>query len=259
MLAKYHLALVRFSLWHHAARVLQAFSGEIVDHKLITLVIDRGGQTVLIRLEDHSIWQSSNEGYTWTQLFPDQHFLGFYHHKYSDDRAYLVTNTDRYYYTVDGGQSWHERRAPTPPNSFSAPVLRFHPNTDLVIWTGNRDCSGRGEKCHAEAQYSRNNGASWNLVDGYVRNCAWAKDAELDTDPHYILCESYKNKRGSQHNVEQGNPLELIGGTNFYQSKQKIFDDVVGFAKFSEFLVVAQVKKIEWLVSQVLSVNVNFY
>jgi len=35
--------------------------------------------------------------------------------------------------------------------------------------------------------------------------------------------------------------LELVVGSNYYNRKKKIFDAVVGFAKFSEYLVVAEV------------------
>ena len=51
-------------------------------------------QTMLVRLADHTIWQSSNEGYTWTQPLPGVRFLAFYHHSYTADRAYLITNTE---------------------------------------------------------------------------------------------------------------------------------------------------------------------
>ena len=34
--------------------------------------------------------------------------------------------------------------------------------------------------------------------------------------------------------------LELVGG-NFFQNKKKLFNAVVGFAKFSEYLIVAEV------------------
>lgn len=65
-------------------------------------------------------------------------------------------------------------------------------------------------------------------------------DKELTTDPTEIICESYRDKKGSQATFE-GNPLELVVGTNFFGRKKKMFDRVVGFAKFSEFLVVASV------------------
>ncbi|GLB41498.1 putative functions as a sorting receptor in the Golgi compartment required for the intracellular sorting and delivery of soluble vacuolar proteins, like carboxypeptidase Y (CPY) and proteinase A [Lyophyllum shimeji] len=194
--------------------------------------------TFLVRTADGAMWQSSNEGYTWKQLFPDQRFLAFYHHKYSTDRAYLITETKRFYYTTDTGRHWHQQNAPTPPNSFGAQVLRFHPTSDNLIWTGNRDCEGDGRNCHAEAMYSRDNGRNWYFVEKYVRNCAFTKDKDLDADPNEIICESYPKKEGNQKHME-GTPMELVVGSNFFARKTKMFDQVVGFAKFSEFLVVA--------------------
>jgi len=97
-----------------------------------------------------------------------------------------------------------------------------------------------GQNCHAAAHFSRDNGRYWNEVEKYVRNCAWARDAELKIDATQILCESYKNKQGSQR-FFQDNPLQLVSGTNYFQKKTKLFDHVVGFAKFSEYLIVAEV------------------
>lgn len=121
-------------------------------------------------------------------------------------------------------------------------VLHFHPNSDRLIWTGDRDCEGSGATCNAEAQYSRDNGRNWNKIDNYIRNCAWAEDAALFVDPTEIICESYRDKQGSQKKLQQDNPLELVEGQNYYQKKKKLFDNVVGFAKFSEYLIVAEVR-----------------
>lgn len=188
------------------------------------------------------MWQSSNEGYTWNQLLPGTNFLAFYHHSFTPDRAYLITDTKKYHYTTDSGRSWNELEAPYPPNSFGLQVLHFNPvNSDFLIWTGNVDCASFGDDCHAEAYYTRDNGRHWNLVEKYVRNCAWARDAELLVDPSQIICESYRDKQGSQRFFGTNNPLELISGTQFFEKKTKLFDQVVGFAKFSEYLIVAEV------------------
>jgi hypothetical protein len=131
---------------------------------------------------------------------------------------------------------------PTLPNTFQAPVLQFHPKSDYLIWTGDEDCEDQAESCHAESHYSRDNGRHWTLIDTYVQKCAWAKDAELTVDPEQILCESYRDKVGSQRNFRMtNNALQLVGGTNFFSTKTKLFDHVVGFTKFSEFLIVAEV------------------
>ncbi|KAF8982150.1 hypothetical protein BDQ17DRAFT_1379044, partial [Cyathus striatus] len=183
-------------------------------------------KTILVLLKDHSIWQSSSEGYTWDQPVKGPRFVAFYHHKYTSDRAYLITDTDEFYYTTDTGRTWVKQKAPLPPNIFSLPILRFHPTSDYLIWTGT--------------YYSTRNGREWDLVDTYVKNCAWAKDARLNADPNEIICESYKDKTGNQRFFQSGNPLELITGRNFFAEKEKVFDQVVGFAKFSEYLVVAE-------------------
>ncbi|KAI0923357.1 vacuolar protein sorting/targeting protein PEP1 [Taiwanofungus camphoratus] len=197
--------------------------------------------TILVRLGDNSIWQSSNEGYTWQQIHPEEHFVAFYHHSYSNDRAYLITNSKRYWYTTDTGKNWVALDGPLPPNNFGLQILHFHPmKSDYLIWTGSDGCAGFGETCHAEAFYTRDNGRNWKPIEKYVRNCAWARDAELLVDPNQIICESYKNKEGSQRFFQMDNPLELIGGTDFFSKRTRLFDHVVGFAKFSEFLIVAE-------------------
>ncbi|KAK0452799.1 vacuolar protein sorting/targeting protein 10, partial [Desarmillaria tabescens] len=211
------------------------FPAAIVQHSYF-----KDSTTILVRLEDNSIWQSSNEGYTWNHLFPEESFLAFYHHPYSSDRAYLITSGTKYYTTTDTGRTWNPLSAPTPPNTFRAQVLRFHPDSDKLIWIGNKNCDNIFDDCHAEAQYTRDNGRNWYFVENYVVNCAWAIDTKLNADPTEILCESYQKKGGSQRFFQNDNPLELVEGQQYFKKKKKLFNEVVGFAKFSEFLVVAE-------------------
>ncbi|KAJ7436099.1 vacuolar protein sorting/targeting protein 10 [Mycena galericulata] len=212
------------------------FPSKIVQHAYF-----KDSMTIIIRLEDHSIWQSSNEGYNWVQKYPEERFLAFYHHKYSSGRAYLITNTKKFYTTTDSGRTWNPYTAPTPPNTFRAQVLRFHPDSDKLIWTGNRDCDGPfAHNCHAEAQYSRDNGRKWTFVENYVVNCAWAREMKLNADLTEIWCESYRDKVGSQIVFGLENPLALVEGSSYFTKKQTLFNQVIGFAKFSEFLIVAE-------------------
>lgn len=167
----------------------------------------------------------------------------FYMHSFSNQRAFLITASTRHYYTTNTGGDYHPMEVPIPPNTFGAVILHFHATvSDNLMWTGNSDCEGDGRSCHAEAHYSTDNGRNWHLVEKYVRNCAWARDAELKIDKSLILCESYKDKSGNQQFFDLDiNPLQLYAGTNYYQKKQLLFERVVGFAKFSEFLIVAEV------------------
>lgn len=132
--------------------------------------------------------------------------------------------------------------AKIPPNNFGAVIMHFHPQTDYLLWTGNKNCENGNEDCHTEAYYSQDNGRNWNFVESYVRNCAWARDAELRIDQTLIICESFKEKKGNQKRFNANdNHLQLVAGSSFFGNKKVLFDRVVGFAKFSEFLVVAEV------------------
>lgn len=175
----------------------------------------------------------------------NERFVVFYHHTYSSDRAYLLTATKRFYYTTDAGKSWNALDAPTIPNTFGAVIMHFHPTSDYILWTGNEGCEGNAANCRAVAHYSVDNGRRWTKVEEYVRNCAWARDKELVIDSTQIICESYKDKSGNQRLfTSNSNALQLVGGSQFFSKKQVLFDRVVGFAKFSEFLIVAEVSSI---------------
>jgi hypothetical protein len=63
----------------------------------------------------------------------------------------------------------------------------------------------------------------------------------LLVDPNQILCERYQNRKGDQRLFGRDTPLELVSGTQFFKNQRKLFDNIVGFTKFSEYLVVAQV------------------
>jgi hypothetical protein len=53
-------------------------------------------------------------------------------------------------------------------------------------------------------------------------------------DGSYLL-QVLQGKKSSQRLFSSNDPLELVVYSNFYSRKNKLFDSVVGFAKFSEF------------------------
>ncbi|CAD6935704.1 unnamed protein product, partial [Tilletia controversa] len=204
---------------------------------------------VLAHCLDGSIWLSSNEGLTWNALkdvggdHGDGHALGVIPHRYSHDRAYLIGRGRRVWYTTDRGSNWGVFDAPDVPNSMGLNLLEFNPrNPDWLIWSGQYDCEHiSSPNCRARAWYSTDGGNYWEKLDEYVKTCAWPHIEHFKENPQTIICESYKSKSGSQRSFTQANnPLELIVGDKFYKSKKKIFDNVVDFATFSEFILVGE-------------------
>jgi hypothetical protein len=198
--------------------------------------------TLILLLQDHTAWQTSNEGYTWMQLGDaEDRFVAIYIHPYADDRAYLVTAGDRYLYTANTGRQWQYQRAPTRANTFGLPHLSFHPTQlDMPIWTGEVGCDSFGSECYVSAAWSYN-GRAWAPLERYVRRCEWARDAELAADPTLVICESYTEKVGDQRTFGAGASLALVAGSRYFRNRREVFGHVAGFTKFPQFLVVAEV------------------
>lgn len=175
-------------------------------------------------------------------------FVTYYMHSHSNDRAFLITKGRTVYYTTDGARFWNTFDAPLPPNNFNVPLMSFHPQrTDWLIWVGEADCSdpSANDNCRAEAWFTTDNGRKWTFIESHIRQCSWARDNELKIDEKLILCESYRDKKGSQAAFGYNNPLELVIGGNFFakDGRKRLFEQVVGFATFSEYLLVAEVRR----------------
>ncbi|KAL1407369.1 vacuolar protein sorting/targeting protein PEP1 [Vanrija albida] len=220
------------------SHVVHEFKSGVLRHNYFSK-----SQTILLHLQDGTVWQSSNEGYSWTQLEKGKTFLSILMHPYDDQRAYLLTSGRDIYFTKDTGRSWNWMRAPADANPLQISLLDFHPTkSDWLIFTGSFDCEEtNSQNCRAVAYYSTDHGSRWNKMEEYVRNCQWARGEKLKINERLIICESYKNKKGTQRQTD-GNPLQLVAGDNYYGKKNVLFDAVVGFTTFDEYLVVAQLK-----------------
>ncbi|KAF9236101.1 hypothetical protein BU15DRAFT_64291 [Melanogaster broomeanus] len=174
-------------------------------------------KTIPVRLSHNTNWQSNNKGFTWDQKFPGERFLAFYMHTRTNQLTYFITDSKKFFYTTTGGLR---------PFCGSSPALTISPELETL---------------DVQALFSRDNGRSWNFIEDYVVNCDWARDNELLVDRTQIICESYQNKQGSQSTFGRDNALQLISGRDYFDKTTKLFEHVVGFTKFSEFLIVAEV------------------
>lgn len=197
---------------------------------------------MLAFISDYTVWQSNNEGFTWKEAVEGKKFVAMIMHTYSRDRAYLVSGRT-IHYTTDKGRSWYHVEAPIDANALGITLLDFHPTrSDWLIWTGSEDCvEALSDTCRAVAYYTTDNGRRWHKIEEYVRVCTWARDRHLKIDERLIFCESFREKKGSQRAFD-GNPLQLIAGTNYYSNKRKLADSIAGFATFEEFMVIAEVR-----------------
>jgi hypothetical protein len=246
----------------------QYFKSKVVQHFYFG-----DSQTVVVQLADNSIWQSSNQGFAWKRLYENERFLAMALHAHASDRAYLITDSRRVFYTTDTGKNWYTFTPPSDPNGLNIPILDFHPRkADWLIWTGQVDCGSLSStSCRAISHYSpcpltaststfslhaltfrpspssrqgTDNGRNWREIESYVKSCTWAKVQRSAVDERMIICESFVKKSGSQRSNAWATK-SLTVGENYYSRKTEAFKSIVGYTTFSEYLIVAEVRRRE--------------
>lgn len=200
---------------------------------------------VVVRLADGQVFQSANDGSTWNSLrmhigeFANDRALMLLANPDDTDCLYIITGTQRVYYTLDEGVSWKLFTAPLPANRLSITPLSFSRQSPTsLIWIGSRGCENDRVAfvdCRVEAFVSQNRGLHWDVVDRYVRRC------EFTPDGHSTLCESHRDKHGSQLDFNYDtNPLQLVRRDG---SRAKvIFGSILSFSSFGPYILVAELE-----------------
>ncbi|KAI9297110.1 Oligoxyloglucan reducing end-specific cellobiohydrolase [Neoconidiobolus thromboides FSU 785] len=200
--------------------------------------------TIVIRTNDGEVHISKNEGYSFHKLIDKEHdkIISAMHHTYIDNTAYFVTLSNTHYYTHDETLTINSFKTPTEPNGFSIPFFSFHPEEpSWAIFTGTKGCDKNpSDSCRAEAYLTKDNGATWKSLGDYVRNCQFAKTKHLTNVPkERILCETYKDRSGSQ-SMFVSNPVLLKYSDDDFETSKTLFENIIGFSFFYEFMVVAE-------------------
>ncbi|KAF7331372.1 Sortilin [Mycena kentingensis (nom. inval.)] len=221
--------------FHFSAPIVETYSGITVCPVPFSALLSTSRRTFVVRRADETVWLfGQNIGRRpaesrWKQLSPNDRFVSFLRHPYSSSRLYILTSTQRFWATTDSGYTFNPYEAPSPPNSFGVQPIHFHPDTDKLIWIGDRGCQdsddGDEARCHTEASYTRDNGRHWTFMEDYVRNCRWGVVMHADSPRDEVWCESYLDKAGSQrYYTTAGVPLSLVIGRQYFTRKGVVLE-----------------------------------
>lgn len=201
------------------------------------------------------IWVSHDHGKKWEQpeTLKGVTIVAMYPHTYHYDRIYFITAGKELYYSKDRAKTIHKLEAPSPPNREHLAVLDFHPeHPDWLIWTGQKDCD-KAETCHSIAYYNLKEleFPEWKGLKSSVKNCKWIRGEQKVYSDKLIFCEqNVPNPKDSKTPA-----LRLLASEDFFESEKAHFEDIVGFAKMAEFIVVASINETDGFLQPYSSID----
>ena len=189
-------------------------------------------ETVIMMTSEQEVYLSKDHGKTWEHILKDEPIIQIRPHDYFHDVVYFVTGGKKVFYSIARGDNINFFEAQDPPTaSYGLPILNFHEKyRDYILWTGARDCPG--DNCHDVVTYSTDRGAHWMTLIRYAKKCEFIKPEGRQERENLVYCEQYQDENPK-------NALQLYSSDNWFAESEKHFDDIIGFATMSEFIVVA--------------------
>lgn len=206
----------QFSEWHYLERT-QSSSGD--------------DESIIMRTGDGKVFLTQDHGKKWQPILREEKITSISPHQYFNDVVYFLTEGKKVFYSLERGDNMQELEAPGPPSP-KPPTLHFHPDDkDSLLWTAARDC---GDKTCGDIFYTENR-HEWSLLLRAVEKCEFVgRDGRTSQkeDRNLIFCEQYERENPTK-------PLQLLSSTNWFKDERKVhFEDVIGFATMSEFIIV---------------------
>ncbi|KAF9411469.1 vacuolar protein sorting/targeting protein PEP1, partial [Entomortierella beljakovae] len=199
----------------------------------------------MIKLGTH-VYISANDGKNWNQVEVNGVVTGLHQNTYSDNVAIIGTSGDRHYLTQDRGVNWDEIKLPLPSaaRTFANRLSpwSFHPfEPEWIIHLAEAECDlDNSRHCHVEAFYTKDAGKTWVPLAQWVKSCKWAQEKGFKiVDYEGIYCEQFDDHSVSQKTL-MGTPVQLIYTQNYMSTQETLFDTIIGYATYSEYLVVAE-------------------
>ncbi|KAI1811465.1 Oligoxyloglucan reducing end-specific cellobiohydrolase [Poronia punctata] len=197
-----------------------------------------------------TVWRSADGGATWDEVEGIEHdkAIALIMHKYSPDRAYILTTGNVHWMTKDKGETWEKFTTDAYTSDFADTFgnwMVFHADDpDKILFTG-MECDGLF--CNEVTMYTTNGFQKKpKRLLSETEGCWWAKSSPMfttgktDVDDTRILCivrsgifsPQYKNR--------------LYVSDNFFQDKKEVnlngnrpVQGIVSHAEVTKYMLIA--------------------
>lgn len=234
---------------HEIVSTLNDFDGELSEYAYVDPSPEIAGENVIVRTKDNTAYVSNNGGVDFAKVPIPDDVVAFYV-GFVPGQVVLVTNTDSFYVSVDGGSTFKKERGPSRPNSLGERVVSFNRATpEVFIWYGDEGCDDAfGRNCQLVAYITKNSGRDFSRLKAGVKGCDFMVsvfEESVDVDKNLIYCS-----------VDDGSGrYKLVSTTTDFSSSSVVFDDIVGYAITGKFVVVAAVDEKQMSLKAKVTVN----
>ncbi|KAJ3337444.1 vacuolar protein sorting/targeting protein PEP1 [Gonapodya sp. JEL0774] len=168
-------------------------------------------------------------------------------------QAFFLGQSKTIWYTEDKGKTFKSFVVPFDPNTLNQRVLQFHsshPGWWIFVGSSPECAAGApNDRCEANAFYTQNAGLTWKSLTNYVDTCVWGSEAKFSDAPEtLVFCHTFKVKEGNQKLLPRTN-MHIVRSEDFFSHGEDtpatvVANNVLGYALFAEFMVVAEVESI---------------
>ncbi|KAL4923769.1 vacuolar protein sorting/targeting protein 10 [Aspergillus undulatus] len=209
-----------------------SFSSNLLGYYYLERQVSNLGEdeTVMMLSHEHELFVSHDHGKTWRQELKGTNIVGIVRHHFNSDTAYILTDTEEGFYTINRGETFHPFTAKTPPSHDNVP-LRFHPSKrDWLIWIG-ADC--RSGSCQSKAYFSDDRGDTWKVMLRSAKKCEFEYRENRPDSERLIFCEQYEDEN-------EKNRLQLRSTTDeSFTDWNTVDPDIVDYVSRSEYVILA--------------------
>ncbi|KAL4971856.1 hypothetical protein BDW66DRAFT_16751 [Aspergillus desertorum] len=212
---------------------MKTFSSGLYTYMYLERQVSNLGEdeTLMMLSRNQELFVSHDHGKTWQQELKGASIRAIVRHPYNSDTAYILTDSEEVFYTINRGVTFGSFRAKTPPNHEDVPILRFHPSKrDWLLWIGTECDSG---SCHSNAYFSDDRGDSWKTILRHAKKCEFEYRENRPDSLYLVFCEQYENEDDKKR-------LQLMSTNDERFSDWKtVEENLVEYATRAEYIILA--------------------
>ncbi|KAL4748783.1 hypothetical protein BDW72DRAFT_179496 [Aspergillus terricola var. indicus] len=212
---------------------MKMFSSGLSAYRYLERQVSNLGEdeTVLMLSRNQELFVSHDHGQTWQQELKGGSIMKIVPHLYNSDTAYILTDSEEVFYTINRGATFGSFKAKTLPDYENGPILRFHPSKrDWLLWVGT-ECDSGG--CHSNAYFSDDRGDSWKTILRHAKKCEFEYKENRPDSLYLVFCEQYENEDDKKR-------LQLMSTNDERFSDWKtVEENLVEYATRAEYIILA--------------------